>query len=316
MKRTRLFKLFLSLVVFLVLFSCHQKRGNVITQEFDDNFSGIEIIEIQGAFIEVFYQGMDDLVDVNLKGYIESSEKMGLKVNYRQSGNKLKITVENQSTFSFFENLTKEGFISLKGPKHMKLDIESNSGSVDVQSVNHEKIHLQVNSGAIQVKDLDVREIVLNASSGKISGEDLVGRLNVKVNSGMISLTNVRGDVNAEASSGMMTFDQVNGLLNAKANSGMIKMNNVQELGVIELSSGSAKAVESGLGVNTQFKANSGLIKIQTFSELKDYNFELRANSGSVKLGNQKSGNELSVKNGSKHTVYGKVSSGSIKIYN
>jgi hypothetical protein len=70
------------------------------------------------------------------------------------------------------------------------------------------------------------------------------------------------------------------------------------------------------LGSRTSLQANSGSISIQTPSDLKAFNFDLKANSGSVRVGEQDSDDKLNLNNGASSTVTGKVSSGSIKIVN
>jgi lia operon protein LiaG len=311
---------FLTVAVFSILLlnlnSCQPKNAHLVSKEIDEKFSGIEVIEIEGAFMEVFYEGSDDVEEVSMTGFYEVSENLDLSINYRQSGNKLKIQIEKKDWFFGFVNIQQEGFLSLKGPKNMRLDIQANSGTVDVQSVNSDRIRLTVNSGMIKVQQLDVDDIHFQASSGKIEGSDIIGSVYCKVNSGSIKIKNVIGNVEAEASSGIVNFVNVQGKLNAKVNSGTIKLEDVTEVENLKISSGIAKVMRSGFGNHPELNGNSGTIQIQTTADLNAYNYQLKASSGSVQVGNRKSNDELNIYNNAQNTITGKISSGSIKIYN
>jgi lia operon protein LiaG len=307
----------MSMTLLLFSVSCGFNNSKLVTKEFEEQFTGVDKIEIEGSFIEVFYQGSDGMEEVNLSAFLEFQENTGLDIKYKQEGSVLKIEVERNDTFGFHFNTKSEGFLSLKGPKNMNLVIESSSGIIDVQSVENENINLSVNSGKIDVQDIVVNNINLKASSGKIEGKSLSGNLECKINSGSLNLIDISGNIQASASSGSLHFDNVNGLLNAKVSSGSLKMNGIKMVGKIEVSSGSAKITDSGLIDESYFQANSGSISIQTFSDLKNYNFDLRANSGNVSLGDQKSSSEMIIRNSdSTSKIYGKVNSGNLKIYN
>ncbi len=312
-----LFKAAVVLTLLLTLYACEINNSKLVTKEYDEQFEGIETIEVEGAYLEFFYEGLDNLQNVTLSAYLEFSEDLELDIKYRQNGSKLKIEVVNNESFNgFFKAKRTQGFLSLKGPKNINLDIQSSSGIIDVQAVNHEKINLKVNSGFINVNNLNIDDALLMASSGKIEGNDLAGEYDCKVNSGSIELKNINGNINANASSGTLKFENVNGIVSAKANSGTIKLSGVREIAKIKLSSGIAKIKDSGFGSQSFFQANSGILDIQTFSNLNDYNFDLHAGSGNLRVGDRKSNDELFIKNNADVTIKGKISSGSLKIYN
>lgn len=298
-----------------LLASCGAPEKTV-THDYEETFQGVKEIELDGQYLEVTYEGKSGETDVYLNGFLEAAESSGIEITYRQSGSKLTIEVIGDQDIGWnFGNQT-EGYISLTGPEDIKLNLVNGSGSIEVLNVVHDLIDLKVNSGSIKATALEVGVINLNASSGSIKGEALTGKVNTKVNSGSIELKEVVGDIDAVASSGSLKLEDVKGVVDGKVNSGSMKFINVSELGDLTASSGNINAENSGLGSRTSLQANSGSINIQTSSDLKAFNFDLKANSGSVRVGEQDSDDKLNLNNGASTTVTGKVSSGSIKIVN
>jgi len=306
-------KLGLLLVSGFLLVSCFVPEKTV-TKDYEESFSDIKEIELDGRFLEVTYEGRSGDESVFLNAYLEAPESSGMEVRYRKSGSKLKIEVVGETMSGWNIGNQTKGYISLTGPENIKLNLNNSSGSMEVMNVSHRTIDLKVNSGSIKAIGLEVDKINLIASSGSIKGEGLTGNVNAQVNSGNISLVDIEGDVEAKSSSGSLKLEDIQGLVNAKANSGSLKFISVKELGNLTVTSGSIKAEKSGLGKNSNLSANSGSISIQTNSNLEDFNFDLSASSGSVKVGEESSGKKLNLDNGSDYTVKGKVSSGRIRI--
>ncbi len=301
------------LVTGIFLGGCHPPEKTVI-KDYEESFDGITEIEVEGRFLEVSYEGRENDREVYLSGYMEIPESSGMEIRYRKSGSKLKVEVLGE-THSGWGNQYK-GYISLTGPENIKLNVQNNSGTIDILNVVHQEINLKVNSGSIKAQGLEVDRINMRASSGSIKAEDLTGKVTCEVNSGQISLRQVSGDVEAKGSSGSLKFEDVQGRVQAKVNSGSMNFMNVAELGEITVSSGSVKAENSGLGSSTNFKANSGNIRIQTPSDLEAFNYELTANSGSIKVGDHSGKKKLTIRNNADYTITGRVSSGSLKIEN
>lgn len=300
----------------LLVTSCYSPEKTE-TKEYEETFSGVKEIEVDGRFLEVSYEGRSGEESVFLSAFLEVPENRGFELKYRKSGSKLKIELVGDSSFSGWNFGTKmDGFITLIGPEEIKLDLTCSSGSVDVMSVQHDQINLKANSGSIKLMGIEVGKGTVSASSGSIRGEGLSGNFTCQVNSGSIRLKDLFGDINAKASSGSVKLEDVQGKVDAKVNSGSIRLSNVKELGEISASSGSIRADNSGFGESSSFQASSGNVKIQTSSNLDDFNFDLKANSGNVKVGNQSGSKSLKIDNNSDHTVKGKVSSGSIRISN
>jgi len=314
--KNKILSLITVLVAGFLQVSCFTSE-KTFTKDYEESFSDIKEIEIDGRFLEVSYEGREGEEEVFLNAYLEMPESSGLDIKYRKSGSKLKIEVVGDASFSGWNFGNQfSGFISLTGPDHMKLNMVNNSGSIDVMNVNHETINLQVNSGSIKTSEIEVEKINLKASSGSIKGEGLYGKIYCEVNSGSISLKEVVGDVEAKGSSGSLKFEDVEGKVDAKVNSGGIRLTRVAQLGELISSSGSIKALESGLSEYTSLTANSGSITIETTSDLNEYNYGLSASSGSIKVGDRSSGKNLEIDNQSEFTVKGKITSGNLKISN
>lgn len=303
----------LALIGFM-LGGCYAPSEKTVTRDYEENFTGIEEIVLDGKFLEVSYEGRENESTVHLNGYVEAPESSGLEIKYRQSGSRLIIEVVGDMVIGWNFGNSREGFISLTGPENVKLNFQNGSGSIEVLNVVHDVIDLTVNSGSIKAMGLECGTISLKASSGNVKAEGLTGNVLAEVNSGSIDLKEVQGDVSSQASSGSLKFEGVDGKVDAKVNSGNIRLVGVKELGQLEASSGSIKAEMSGLGASSFFKANSGSVTISTTSDLKAFNFDLSANSGSVKVGERDSNKKLDIDNGASSTVQGRVSSGSIKI--
>ncbi|WP_304516329.1 DUF4097 family beta strand repeat-containing protein [Cecembia rubra] len=300
----------------LLLGACYVPE-KTYTKDYEETFSDIKEIEVEGRFLEVSYEGREGDSEVFMNAFVEAPESSGVDIKFRKSGSKLKIEVVGDATFSGWNFGSRfNGFISLTGPDDIKLNFTNTSGTIDVMHVKYEKMELKVNSGSIRLSDVEVGDMHLSASSGSIRGEGLYGDIQANVNSGKIQLSELFGNVNAKGSSGNLHFENVDGKVEANVNSGSIKLSNVKELGGLKVTSGSIKADNSGLGPDTRLHANSGSVQIQTFSNLEDFNFDLSASSGSVKVGDKESGKKVKIDNGVPDTIKGSVSSGSIRINN
>lgn len=137
-----------------------------------------------------------------------------------------------------------------------------------------------------------------------------------KASSGGGRIVNVRGDVSVVASSGSYEISKVEGVVNGSLSSGSMTLDEVGELGKLALSSGRVRATHAGLGKHTHFSGSSGSFTIQTDDDLGDFNYDLSASSGSLEVGNTKTGKKLNIDYGSNKTVSGAISSGKISIKN
>src|SRR5690606_24259387 len=94
-------------------------------------------------------------------------------------------------------------------------------------------------------------------------------------------------------------ISEVEGVVNGSLSSGSISLDEISELGNLTISSGKITATKAGLGEHTRFRGSSGSFTIQTDDNLDDVNFDLSASSGSLEVGNTKTGKKLNIDNGS-----------------
>ncbi|WP_225444103.1 DUF4097 family beta strand repeat-containing protein [Echinicola arenosa] len=294
---------------------CSYSQMTVVS-DIEEVFDGITAVEIHGGPLEVTYEGRDLATEVSLNAYLESNKSNGVEITYEVKGDKLLVKWEQSKGFSGWGNFRNEGFISVTGPKEIELKVNSGSGTAFVSNVNHEEIDLSAGSGHLKASELNVSKIHLSVGSGKIEGEDLIGDVYCKVSSGEAHLDDVKGNVDAIGSSGKISLEDISGKVDAKISSGRIVLDDIGELGELIGSSGSISADNAGLGGDTDLKFSSGSVHIQTPDNLDNYNFELAASSGSLRVGNQKTGKSLRIDNNSSKTVRGAVSSGNITIEN
>ncbi|KEO73953.1 DUF4097 family beta strand repeat-containing protein [Anditalea andensis] len=280
----------------------------------EKSFTGIEEIEINGGFLEITYEGKENDTEVFLNAYLESTRKNDYDIIYRVDGNKLK--VELKKIRSSGGNNTNSGFISLTGPENVRLKVTNSSGRMFISGLTYQEATFKCSSGKIDLKNLMVDHINITASSGKIDGHLLGGDIDCSISSGSVNLENVDGNVTLNGSSGKFTVKNVQGRVNTSMSSGSVTLENIHELENASVSSGRIKGTGVGLGKNTELKASSGSINIQTNDDLADYNFDLSGGSGSMTVGNQKGRKNMIIDNNAGATVKGRVSSGKISITN
>jgi hypothetical protein len=298
----------------LFLSSCLDDNLSVVS-EINQDFEGITNIEVDGSFLEVQYIGESGKQVLNLEAELRSNSNKRYEVKYRIVGSTLQVFIEtNKGLFS--GSAKGEGYIKLIGPRNMKLDLEASSGKVDIQNVVSTETKLQVSSGSVTAKNITSPQISLNVSSGTAKIEDLTGLVKATVSSGKLEIYRIDGDVDADGSTGQIIFKDINGLIKSNISSGKIEMTNVKFIGQINVSSGQLFATNSGLSPQTNLKASSGNIYIQTFSDLRGFNFNITAGSGTVRVGDSQISVTLNINNGSSHTIRGEVGTGKIEIVN
>ncbi|AWW28910.1 hypothetical protein DN752_01490 [Echinicola strongylocentroti] len=299
-----------------LLSACSYSTKMSVVSDIEEVFDGITTVEIYGGPLEVTYEGREGVSEVALNAYLESNKPEGVEITYEVDGDRLMVEWEQGDGFSGWGNFKNKGFISVIGPKDVSLKVKGGSGTVSVSDVKHDRIDISAGSGKVTATDLEVADIRLTVSSGKLEGSDLIGNVAAKVSSGMLELRGVDGNVDAVGSSGKIAIADATGKVDAKITSGKIELRNIGELGRLVGSSGMIEAEGAGLSNNTEINFSSGAIRIKTSDDLGDYNFDLKASSGSVRVGDQRSGNSLRINNNASKTVHGAVSSGTIRIVN
>lgn len=281
---------------------------------FDKQFSGIERLEIQGGSLEVSYEG-SDVENITLTAYLGPEEDSNKDLVFVTLGNTLKVAYQPQSKQERNFGGDQKRYVRFKGPVEMELLIRNSSGSVKVERIKSKETHLTVSSGSVRASIIE-GDLYLKGTSGSFDVREIAGSVTSSLSSGSMNIDQVQDGLDFSSSSGSLRASRIAGKLNAQLTSGSAKFSEIGELGKLSVSSGSIKATDAGLGNSTAFKGSSGSFSVSTSSDLKAFNYQLIASSGSLRVGEATKAKKLEINNGAQNTVTGNVSSGSIKIDN
>ena len=312
--KRNLLKVFAVLAVVSIkgLFSSCDTELEVV-QSINEEFAGINQIEIESGFLDVIYRGDASMTTVQLDALLESNRSGRYQIDYREEPGKLIIELDQRNIGISDRS---RGYIYLTGPLEMEMDVEVGSGKATISNVIGDQMEFSAGSGRLIVQDVTGNSIAISAGSGDLDLVNLEGNTVIDIGSGRVTLNNLLGDISLNGSSGSFIIQDIEGMLHAKLNSGNMELSEVEQLGKLEVSSGRINAVNSGLSALSKFNASSGNIRIQTFSALNGFNYNLQAGSGKVSVGDNSSSGNLKIDNGSPYTVSGVVSSGNIEIRN
>lgn len=295
--------------ILLLSFGCNPLPKGTVS-DIDTSFEGIRKVRVHGGALEISYTGGEDTDKVYLTAFLESTDKGIEGITYEQSGDELIVTFTSEMDFSLLFGRQIDGFISLKGPREMELDMYNSSGKLEVYHVQNENIKLRGSSGSVEAKDLDSPNLQVKISSGRVQLEDIQGNLDLELSSGMASLDGMKGSVTFKGSSGLVQIANVDGLVTGKMSSGKADLNRVATLGEITLSSGMLQAEDCGLGAESYFSASSGYMKVTTNSDLNQFNYDFSVGSGRLRIGDRSSSEDLFIDHGAGQTIRGKLQSG------
>lgn len=301
----------LSLALALLLISAAAFAQNVIVDT-TKSYPGIKKIEVESGWLTVTYKGGTSS-EVGVEAYLESNDS-DQDIVFITVGDVLKIThTKKQNNYNW--NTKNKGHIKITGPEAIALDFKGSSGNITVENVKNETTYLKVSSGNLTATNV-AGDLSIRASSGNLTVTNLDGNISAGITSGNANFTSVKGNLDYESTSGSLEANDIAGELNVKLTSGNAKMNNIGKLGSLQFTSGNMRANNAGLGENTKFNGTSGNFNIQTPSNLKEFNFSLKASSGNLKVGGINTGKTLEMENGSGPWVRGNITSGNITIVN
>jgi hypothetical protein len=275
-------------------------------------YNNIKQIEVESGWLDVSYQGGEG-TEVSVEAYLESNiadqdivfVTLGdvLKVSYKRSGEKYNWNSKNK------------GYLKITGPKSMQVNVRGSSGEINLTNLVNEHTVLQLTSGTVTAAQIK-GNLTLTATSGTLIASDIDGDLNARLTSGNTSLDGIKGAVDYASTSGNFTAKNIGGFLNVQLTSGNAKLENVKELGTMKITSGNLTAVNAGIGPKTQFNGTSGNFTLQTPSDLGAFNYNLRATSGNLRVGNTIKEKTLDINNNAPNTVRGNITSGNMTITN
>ncbi|MFC4874955.1 DUF4097 family beta strand repeat-containing protein [Negadavirga shengliensis] len=283
---------------------------SVAQQDIRKTFSGIDKLEMEVGAIEVSYTGSPNTSEINLHAMLGENENTDKSLIMVTVGNTLKISYRPPSEQN---RGTSKRFIELKGPESIELKIKNSSGLLAVSGVKSQQSQLTVTSGNLRAKDMS-GNLQLKGTSGKVTASNITGDITFTMTSGIAEIDQIDGDVDFSSTSGMLRANNISGRLNAKLTSGTMRLDNIGELGQLSVTSGNIRAKNAGLGSGTSLQGSSGNIDITTQSQLEAFNYDIKAGSGSVRVGDQSKPKFLNIQNGAQHTIKGNIGSGSIQI--
>lgn len=311
MKTTYLFQPIL-LAVALLLFTVPVLAQMQTIVDVKRSFSGIDKIEVSGGALEIEYIGTTSSSDVSVNAFLESNNP-NQDIIFVTVGNVLKIT--HKVTTSNWNNTRTKGHIKIAGPEGITLDMKGGSGSVKAENVKSSETNLTVGSGNIHATNIQ-GDVNVSAGSGSLTLKSIQGNVKGQVGSGSATFQDLRGNLSYSCSSGGVNASQIAGMVDIRLTSGNAKLENIGELGELKVTSGNINANNAGLGSNTSISGTSGNFKIQTNSNLREYNYRLSATSGNITVGNSKGGRNLTIDNGAAKDIRGSITSGNITIVN
>jgi hypothetical protein len=301
-----------SLFALLLLASTTWATAQNVLVNTTKKYPNIKQIEVESGWLDVSFQGGEG-TEVSVEAYLESNipdqdivfVTLGdvLKVSYKRSGEKYNWNSKNK------------GYLKITGPKSMKLSVKGSSGKIDLTNLVSENTVLQLTSGTVAAAQIK-GNLKLNSTSGTLKVSGIEGNVEARLTSGNAYFENIGGGVNYESTSGSLDAKNIDGELSVRLTSGNAKIENAKQLGQLSFTSGNMRAVNSGLGANTQFTGTSGNFTIQTPSALNSFNYSLRATSGNLRVGGSSGTKTLELNNNASTWIKGTITSGHITIEN
>lgn len=187
-----------------------------------------------------------------------------------------------------------------------QLKVNDHSGNLTVQNLSSiDETLINVRSGMVNVRNMVVKKLLISSASGKIVLEDLNAsqQLAIESKSSVVNLDNVYSpNYSISAKSGTIKTVDLGGAGKINAKSGIIKVDFAKVTG------------------NVSVENVSGTIKL-TMPENDSYNFDLEAQSGTVKIHQTAkfkhdvlSLKEGTVGNDPQYTLTARAKSGTIKV--
>jgi hypothetical protein len=305
-------KIIFGLVALVLLASTTCATAQNVLVNTTKKYPNIKEIEVESGWLDVSYVGGSSK-EVAVEAYLSSNVTdqdivfvtVGdvLKVSYKRSGEKYNWNGKNK------------GYIKITGPKSMQFSVRGTSGGITLNNLDGEETYLQLTSGTVTATQIK-GNLKLTSTSGTLKATGVEGNVEARLTSGYAIFQQISGAVNYESTSGSLDVKDIEGQLNVRLTSGNAKIENAKQLGQLSFTSGNMRAVNSGIGANTQFTGTSGNFTIQTNSDLKSFNYSLRAASGNIRVGGSSGTKSLELNNNASTWIKGSITSGHITIEN
>src|SRR5690606_4949377 len=279
----------------------------------EKQYADIESLDVQGGSLEVTYTGSADQQEIKIVAFLGEEKERENDLVFVPMDKVLKIAFQPNKKFTNYHGPKR--YIHITGPEAINLTISNSSGQVEATHITSPSTQLAITSGRLKASAIK-GDLTLRGSSCTIEAKDIDGSVVCKITSGRSTVENVAGNLDFSSSSGSLQATRVGGKVDVQLTSGNVSLHTIGELGEIAMSSGNVKATGVGLGTGTNLKATSGSFTISTTSSLSDFNYDLKASSGSLAVGESSGNKALAIENGAPATVRGSVSSGRIRIDN
>ncbi|MDL2292143.1 DUF4097 domain-containing protein [Acholeplasma sp. OttesenSCG-928-E16] len=208
------------------------------------------------------------------------------------------VTLPKDIVFENFKIKVSSGNITIPSLKvNDKIDLLTSSGKINVNDINTNGFYTEVNSGNVVINNLITSDIQARISSGNLSVNNVTcNNMTINMNSGNAHIkyaTVKNADVRIQ--SGNLVFDnsKVDNFSNLKISSGIVTLNKVEL-------------------TNINATVSSGSLKLN-IKDAKDFEYDLKASSGSIKINGQGQGSRYQ-KNGTEGLIYIRITSGWIEI--
>lgn len=238
------------------------------------------------------YEGKEPIVtSENGKLRIEEP-KVNINVTLGYSGERIcyKLIVPTDNSFDA-EVKTTSGDIEIDSCKISGL-VASTSGGVEISSVNGSKLEVNTTSGGISVKEAEYSgDVSIKSTSGDINIENIeCADLDTSSTSGecTIEVCKAAKYMHKSSSGSFEAKDIKTESINTNTTSGEIRISDAETGDVkAESSSGSIK-IELDKFESVECEATSGNIELKLPGNKDDYSYDLKSNTGSIRVGGDK----------------------------
>ncbi len=292
---------------FLLTFLCgyHSSRSqNVLAQE-NFELDGIKEVRVNGSFCDVTIDGYNGQ-SLTFDGVITGRSGKSYSIEYDRSGSYLKIWIE--TPISSWGSVNCD--LKLKVPKDIDVTVDNSSGDVFISNLSGRSLEFEVSSGDLEVEDVN-SDLSLRSSSGDIDLRGLIGDLEIRSSSGSIRADRVEGNIEGRSSSGRINLNDIEGDIVAETTSGGISLDGVKGGLELESTSGSLEGEEIEITANSYFESSSGSIDMELTNDLETLSFDLKASSGSLRVGSKRAEDRYIDKRSGGLLIRGVSSSGS-----
>jgi len=291
---------------FFMLLCCQQLIGQTTLAEESFEMDGITEVEIKGAFCDVKVEGYGSGATLYFDGAINGLSGKSYSIEFDRSGSMLQIWVESpRSNWGSVDcNL------NLKLAKTTNVTVDNSSGDVFVSDLSGKSLRFEASSGDLEIRNISA-DLRLETSSGDIELENLTGELQSRSSSGDQDLSKINGDIESYSSSGTIELQDIVGDIMAETSSGGISLDDVKGGLKLESTSGSLRGDDVELTADAYFKSSSGSIDMDLVNEIESLDFDLKASSGSLRVGSRRAEDRLIDKRSGGYEITGISSSGS-----